>query len=70
MKVDRSLTEKEITTMPKDRRSFLTRAIGVGAMASAAVLAGACEEFITPTCDLDTRDTGAFADSFDNGDTC
>ena len=68
--VDRSLTEREITTKPRDRRSFLTRAIGAGAMASAALLAGACEEFVTPACDQDVRDTGAFADAFDNGDAC
>ena len=68
--VDRSLTEREITTVRKSRRSFLVRVVGVGAMTSTAVLSGACEEFLTPVCDSDPRDTGIFADSFDNGDVC
>ena len=64
---DKSLTEKQISKVQKDRRSFLLRACGVGSL---AVLSGACEEIATARCDSDVADFGQFADPFDTGDAC
>lgn len=56
-----SLLDSEVTTVRVDRRSFLARTVGAGALAAGAVLATAC----TDHCDSDTvtdRDSGRFAD--------
>ena len=65
--VNRSLTETEITTVRKSRRSFLFKVVGVGALTSAAALSTGCEEL---RCDADTADVGLFQDPYDSGDPC
>ena len=62
----------EKTRIEIDRRSFVKRAIGAGAVGSALLGATACEDFtLSDTCDNDPRtDTGAFADISDLGDRC
>ena len=63
--------ENEITVTTIDRRSFVRRAVGVGALASGVLLTTtACPEK-GDNCDRDTTDLGPSADPFDfGGDPC
>lgn len=73
-----SLTDGQIVSVKSDRRSFLTRAIGLGTVGVSAVLVNSCV-VSDPSCDTDRgsdsditrtgdpasvtdRDSGAFAD--------
>ena len=60
---ERSL-DGEITTVRSDRRSFLSRAIGVGTVGVGALIAGACE---VPTV-VDTDITRVDGDRTRSGD--
>lgn len=66
-----SLLDSEITTAKVERRSFLARAVGAGALAVGAVLTTACGDE-ADDCDADIGDTGTNADvtNADLGDRC
>lgn len=80
---DDSVTDVQIVSVKSDRRSFLTRAIGVGTVGVSAVLVNSCV-VSDPSCDTDRgsdtdvtrtgdpasvtdRDSGAFADPAGRG---